>query len=426
MIDEKFSGFDTLALHSGHTPDSATHARAVPIYQTSSYVFKDTEHAARLFALQEAGNIYTRIMNPTTDVLETRVAALEGGAAGVAFASGMAAIAAAIESLCRVGDDIVSSTRLYGGTVTFFNATLARRGISTTWVDSDEPAAFEAAITDRTRVVYLETIGNPKLTIPDIEGIARVAHAHGIPVVIDSTTASPALCRPIEYGADIVVHILTKYLNGHGNSIGGIVIDSGRFPWDSDRFPEFIQPDPAYHGMRFYDTFGPITFAMRARVRILRESGACLSPFNAFLTLQGIETLSLRMQCHSENAFQVANYLASHPKANWVLYPALPSHPSFQSTQKYLPKGASGMIGFGVKGDMEGGKRFIEHLKLFSHLANIGDVRSLAIHPPSTTHQQLTPEEQLKAGVTPDFVRLSIGIETLTDIIADLDQALSA
>ena len=426
MSDEKFSGFDTLALHAGHTPDSATHARAVPIYQTSSYVFKDTEHAARLFALKEAGNIYTRIMNPTTDVLETRVAALEGGAAGVAFASGMAAIAAAIESLCRVGDDIVSSTRLYGGTVTFFSATLARRGISTTWVDSDEPAAFEAAITDRTRVVYLETIGNPKLTIPDIEGIARVAHTHGIPVVIDSTTASPALCRPIEFGADIVVHSLTKYLNGHGNSIGGIIIDSGRFPWDNGRFPEFVQPDAAYHGMRFYDTFGPITFAMRARVRILRESGACLSPFNAFLTLQGIETLSLRMQRHSENAFQVANFLASHPKANWVLYPAQASHPSFQATQKYLPKGASGLVGFGVKGDMEGGKRFIEHLRLFSHLANIGDVRSLAIHPPSTTHQQLTPEEQLKAGVTPDFVRLSIGIETLADIIADLDQALSA
>jgi O-acetylhomoserine (thiol)-lyase len=426
MSDKEFSGFDTLAVHAGHTPDSTTYSRAVPIYQTSSYVFKDTDHAAKLFALQEAGNIYTRIMNPTTDVLETRVAALEGGAAGVAFASGMAAISAAIESLCRVGDDIVSSTRLYGGTVTFFNATLARRGITTTWVDSDEPAAFEAAITDRTRVVYLETIGNPKLTIPDIEGIARVAHAHGIPVVIDSTTASPALCRPIEYGADIVVHSLTKYLNGHGNSIGGIIIDSGLFPWDSGRFPEFTQPDPAYHGMRFFETFGPITFAMRARVRILRESGACLSPFNAFLTLQGIETLSLRMQRHSENALQVANYLASHPKAKWVLYPSLTSHPSYQATQKYLPKGASGMIGFGVKGDLEGGKRFIEHLRLFSHLANIGDVRSLAIHPSSTTHQQLTPEEQLKAGVTPDFVRLSIGIETLADIIADLDQALSA
>jgi O-acetylhomoserine (thiol)-lyase len=426
MSNDTFNGFDTLALHAGYTPESTTHARAVPIYQTSSYTFNDTEHAARLFALQEAGNIYTRIMNPTTDVLETRVAALEGGAAGVAFASGMAAIAAAIESLCQVGDDIVSSTRLYGGTVTFFGATLARRGITTTWVDSDEPAAFEKAITDRTKVVYLETIGNPKLTIPDIEGIAKVAHAYGIPVVIDSTTATPALCRPIEYGADIVVHSLTKYLNGHGNSIGGIIIDSGQFPWNNGRFPEFVEPDPAYHGMRFFDTFGSITFALRARVRILRESGACLSPFNAFLTLQGIETLSLRMQRHSENALQVARFLSSHPQVNWVLYPGLTSHPSYQAAQKYLPNGASGLIGFGVKGDMVGGKRFIERLKLFSHLANIGDVRSLAIHPPSTTHQQLTTEEQIKAGVTPDFVRLSIGIETLTDIIADLDQALSA
>jgi O-acetylhomoserine (thiol)-lyase len=419
-------GFDTLALHAGHTPDAETGARAVPIWQTTSYVFKDTAHAARLFALEEFGNIYTRIMNPTTDVLEQRVAALEGGVAGLAFASGMAAISAALLTLCGEGDEIVATTRLYGGTVTLLSATLPRMGVKTVWVDSDEPEDFSHAITERTKAVYLETIGNPKLTIPDLAGIAEVAHARGVPVVIDNTTASPALCRPIEHGADIVVHSLTKYLGGHGNSIGGIVVDSGRFPWDSGRFSELVDPDPSYHGLKFYETFGDIAFAVRTRVRLLRDLGACISPFNAFLILQGIETLSLRMARHSENALAVAEFLAQHPKVDWVLYPGLESHPSHERAKHYLPDGASGLVGFGVKGGMDAGRKFIEGVKLFSHLANIGDARSLAIHPASTTHQQLSAEEQAAAGVTPDFVRLSIGIESIDDILADLDQALGA
>jgi O-acetylhomoserine (thiol)-lyase len=419
-------GFDTRALHAGHTPDAETGSRAVPIYQTTSYVFEDTAHAARLFALEEAGNIYTRIMNPTNAVLEQRVAALEGGVAGLAFASGMGAISAALLTLCGEGDEVVSTTRLYGGTVTLLANTLSRMGIRTVWVDSDEADDFAAAITGRTKAVYLETIGNPKLTIPDLDGIARVAHEQGVPVLIDNTTASPALCRPFEHGADIVLHSLTKYLGGHGNSIGGLIVDSGRFPWDSGRFAEFVEPDPSYHGLRFYEAFGEATFAVRARVRLLRDLGACLSPFNAFLILQGVETLSLRMARHSENALAVAEFLRQHPKVSWVLYPGLDSHPSYERAMQYLPDGASGLVGFGVKGGMEAGRAFIEHLQLFSHLANIGDARSLAIHPASTTHQQLSEEEQLAAGVTPDFIRLSVGIETLDDILADLDQALNA
>jgi O-acetylhomoserine (thiol)-lyase len=425
-MTEQGKGFDTRALHAGHTPDAETGARAVPIYQTTSYVFEDTAHAARLFALEEFGNIYTRIMNPTTDVLEQRVAALEGGVAGLAFASGMGAISAALLTLCSEGDEIVSTTRLYGGTVTLFSNTLPRMGIRTIWVDSDEAEDFEAAITERTKAVFLETIGNPKLTIPDLAGIAQVAHAHGVPLLIDSTTATPALCRPIEYGVDIVVHSLTKYLGGHGNSIGGLIVDGGRFPWDSGRFAEFVEPDPSYHGLRFHETFGQATFAVRTRVRLLRDLGACLSPFNAFLILQGVETLSLRMARHSENALAVARFLQDHPKVSWVLYPGLTSHPSYERAMQYLPDGASSLVGFGVPGGMEAGRAFIEHLQLFSHLANIGDARSLAIHPASTTHQQLNEEEQLAAGVTPDFVRLSVGIETLDDILADLDQALNA
>jgi O-acetylhomoserine (thiol)-lyase len=425
MTDQNGTGFDTLALHAGHTPDAETGARAVPIWQTTSYVFKDTAHAARLFALQEFGNIYTRIMNPTTDVLERRVAALEGGVAGLAFASGMGAMSAALLTLCSAGDEIVSTTRLYGGTVTLFTNTLSRMGIQTVWVDSDEPEAFAGAITGRTKVVFLETIGNPKLTIPDLAGIAAVAHARGIPVMVDNTTPSPALCRPIEQGCDIVAHSLTKYLGGHGNSIGGMLVDSGRFPWDSGRFPEFVEPDPSYHGLKFYETFGDLTFAVRTRVRLLRDLGACLSPFNAFLILQGVETLSLRMARHSENALAVAQFLEGHPKVNWVLYPGLPSHPSHERAKHYLPHGASGLVGFGIQGGIQAGRTFIENLELFSHLANIGDARSLAIHPASTTHQQLSEEEQRAAGVTPDFVRLSIGIETLDDILADLDQALT-
>jgi O-acetylhomoserine (thiol)-lyase len=430
MADQTYTGFDTLALHAGHAPDE-TGARAVPIWQTTSYVFKDTAHAARLFALQEFGNIYTRIMNPTTDVLEKRVAALEGGVAGLAFASGMAAIMGTLLTLCAHGDEIVSSTRLYGGTVTLFNSALSRMGIQTVWVDSDEPQPFAQAITERTKAVYLETIGNPKLTIPDLAGIAAAAHARGVPVIVDNTAASPALCRPIEHGCDIVVHSLTKYLGGHGNSIGGIVVDGGRFPWDSGRFAEFVEADASYHGLRFYETFGALTFAVRARVHALRDMGACLSPFNSFLILQGIETLSLRMKRHSENALAVARFLEKHPKVAWVSYPGLAGHPSAARAQHYLPAGASGLVGFGIGcgscgNSTEAGRKFIESLKLLSHLANIGDTRSLAIHPASTTHQQLSAEEQAAAGVTPDFVRLSIGIESLEDILADLDQALAA
>lgn len=420
-----FEGFDTRALHAGYEPEATTGACAVPIYQTSSYVFKDTAHAARLFALEEFGNIYTRIMNPTTDVLERRVAALEGGVAGLAFASGMGAISSAILTLCRAGDEIVSTTRLYGGTVTLLVATLARMGVHVRFVDSDEPEAFAAAITDRTKLVYLETIGNPKLTVPDLAGIAQAAHARDVPVMVDNTTASPALCRPLEHGADIVVHSLTKYLGGHGTSIGGIVVDGGRFAWDSGRFPDFVEPDPSYHGLEFFKTFGAATLAVRTRVRTLRDLGACLSPFNAFLILQGIETLSLRMARHSANALAVARFLQGHKKVAWVLYPHLESHPARARARQYLPDGASGLVGFGVRGGLEAGRRFIEGLRLFSHLANIGDARSLAIHPASTTHQQLTDDEQRQAGVTPDFVRLSVGLETVDDILADLDAALA-
>ncbi len=425
MTEPTFKGFDTQALHAGHTPDLATGARAVPIWQTTSYVFRDTAHAARLFALEEFGNIYTRIMNPTTDVLEQRVAALEGGAAGLAFSSGMAAISATILTLAREGDEILSTTRLYGGTVTLFTTTLPRMGIKVEYVDSDEADAFASRITDRTKAVYLEMIGNPKLSIPDLAGIAEAAHARGVPVVVDNTTATPALCRPIEYGCDIVVHSLTKYLGGHGNSIGGLVVDSGRFPWDGGRFPEFVEPDPSYHGLEFYKTFGAIAFAIRARVRTLRDLGGCISPFNSFLILQGVETLGLRMARHSENALAVAKFLQTHKKVVWVLYPGLQSHPSYARAKRYLPDGASGLVGFGIQGGLAAGRRFIEALRLFSHLANIGDARSLAIHPASTTHQQLSQDEQRQAGVTPDFVRLSVGLETIDDILADLDQALA-
>lgn len=425
MTEPTFKGFDTRALHAGHTPDLATGARAVPIWQTTSYVFRDTAHAARLFALEEFGNIYTRIMNPTTDVLEQRVAALEGGAAGLAFSSGMAAISATILTLAREGDEILSTTRLYGGTVTLFTTTLPRMGIKVEYVDSDEADAFASRITDRTKAVYLETIGNPKLSIPDLAGIAEAAHARGVPVVVDSTTATPALCRPIEHGCDIVLHSLTKYLGGHGNSIGGLVVDSGRFPWDGGRFPEFVEPDPSYHGLEFYKTFGAVTFAVRARVRTLRDLGGCISPFNSFLILQGVETLGLRMARHSENALAVAKFLEKHKKVAWVLYPGLESHPSYARAKRYLPGGASGLVGFGIQGGLAAGRRFIEALRLFSHLANIGDARSLAIHPASTTHQQLSQDEQRQAGVTPDFVRLSVGLETIDDILADLDQALA-
>ncbi|MDK1030832.1 MAG: O-acetylhomoserine aminocarboxypropyltransferase/cysteine synthase [Planctomycetia bacterium] len=417
-------GFDTCALHTGYEVEPTTGSRAVPIYQTTSYQFKSTEHAGNLFALREFGNIYTRIMNPTNDVLEKRVGALESGVGGLAFSSGMGAISAAIFTLCREGDEIVSTTRLYGGTATLFTATLPRMGIITKFVDSDEAGDFADAITDKTKLVFLETIGNPRLTVPDIEGIAKVAHDAGIPVMVDNTAATPYLCRPIEHGADIVMHSLTKFLGGHGNSIGGVLVDSGEFPWDNGKFPEFVEPDTCYHGLEFYKTFGELTFLVRTRVRMLRDVGACLSPFNAFLIIQGIETLSLRMQRHCENALAVAEYLKKHPKVTWVCYPAFAEHEAHERAKKYLKGGFGALVGFGTKGGEEAGQKFIEALTLFSHLANIGDARSLAIHPATTTHQQLSDEEQLRAGVTPDFVRLSVGIETLEDIIADLDQAL--
>jgi O-acetylhomoserine (thiol)-lyase len=398
----------------------------VPIYQTAGYVFHDTAHAARLFSLEEPGSIYTRMGNPTCDVLEARVAALEKGVAAVSFGSGMGAISAALLTLCSQGAQVVASTRLYGGTVTLLTGLFGRLGIETAWVDSDDPDGFRDAITDRTRAVYVETIGNPRLAVPDIAGIAAVAHAAGVPLVVDNTTASPALCRPIEYGADIVVHSLTKYLNGHGNSIAGIVVDGGHFDWACGRFPDMTRADASYQGLSFHERFGAGAYAVRCRMGLLRDVGASPSPFNAFLTLQGTETLGLRMARHSENALAVATWLEAHPRVAWVLYPGLESHPSHRHARRYLAAGASGMVGFGVRGGLEAGQRFIESLRMFCHLANIGDSRSLAIHPASTTHRQLSPEQQAAAGVTPDFVRLSIGIEDLDDIIADLDQALAA
>ena len=426
--NEKKMRFDTVALHGGHRPDSDTHARAVPIYQTTSYLFEDTGHAARLFALEEPGYIYTRIMNPTTEVLEKRVAMLEGGVGGLAFSSGMAAITAGCLTILGKGDHIVSSSGLYGGTYTLFSQTFPQKmGIDVTFTDTDDPAEFEAAVTDRTRLFYTETVGNPRLTVPDFAALCETAHAHGIPVMVDNTMASPWLCRPIEHGADIVMHSLTKYLGGHGNSIGGILVDGGKFDWKaSGRFSEIADPDPAYHGLKFTEAFGEQAYIARARVRMLRDLGGCISPMNAFLILQGVETLPLRMARHCENAMAVAQTLKGHPAVSWVTYPGFPEHPTHELARRYLSGGFGGMVGFGVKGGLEAGKNFIESLELISHLANIGDARTLAIHPASTTHQQLNPEEQEKAGVTADFVRLSVGIEDVEDIKADLDQALAA
>jgi len=426
MTDERELRFDSIALHGGHTPDSDTHSRAVPIHQTTSFLFEDTEHAARLFALEEPGYIYTRIMNPTTEVLEKRVAMLEGGVGGLAFASGMAAITAGCLTILGQGDHIVASSGLYGGTYTLFSQTFPRKfGINVTFTDTDEPKDFAAAVTDRTRLLYTETIGNPRLTVPDFEAVAEVAHDHGLPLMVDNTMASPWLCRPLEHGADIIAHSITKYLGGHGNSIGGLLVDGGRFDWAaSGKFPELVEPDPSYHGIRYVEEFGEQAYIVKARVHLLRDLGGCLSPMNAFLVLQGVETLPLRMKRHCENGMAVAGFLAEHPRVSWVTYPGLPEHPSHETAKKYLTGGFGGMIGFGVEGGLEAGKAFINSLQLISHLANIGDARTLAIHPASTTHQQLTEEEQARAGVTPDFVRLSVGIEDPRDIMDDLDQAL--
>jgi O-acetylhomoserine (thiol)-lyase len=423
---------DTLAVHAGQeTADPTTGARAVPIYQTAAYLFKSPQHAANLFALKEIGNIYTRMGNPTLDVFERRVAALEGGTAAVSVASGQAAITLALLTATRVGDEIVSANNLYGGTYELFHYTFPKLGRKVVFVDSSKPEEFRKALNSKTRAVYAETIGNPKLDVPDFEEIATIAHQANIPFVVDNTVGV-GLVAPIEYGADITVLSATKYIGGHGTSIGGVIVDSGKFLWNNGNFPEFTEPDPAYHGVRYWDNFsnlpglGNATFALKVRVQLLRDLGPALSPFNAFLFIQGLETLPLRVRKHSENALKVAQYLQAHPLVNWVNYPGLPSHPSHKLAQKYLGGNFGGIVGFGVRGGLEAGKRLIQSVKLFSHLANIGDTKSLIIHPASTTHQQLTAEEQAATGVTADYIRLSVGIEDPEDIIADLDQALKA
>jgi O-acetylhomoserine (thiol)-lyase len=417
---------ETLALHGGQTIDSDTRSRAVPIYQTSSYCFEDTDHASKLFALQEFGNIYTRLMNPTTDVLEKRLAALEGGVAGLCFSSGMAAITAAILNICRSGQHIVSSASLYGGTVTLFSHTLPKMGIDVTFVDPSDPANFAKAIRKNTRLIYIESIGNPKNDVLDYAVIADVAHDAGVPIICDNTVATPILFRPVEHGIDIVVHSCTKFIGGHGTSIGGAIIDSGKFNWANGRFPELTEPEPSYHGLRFVESFGNLAYILKARVTTLRDTGACLSPFNAFLFLQGLETIHLRMPRHSENALRLAKWLEKRPEVGWVNYPGLPSHPNHALAKKYLPDGQGAILGFGIKGGREAGIRFINKVKLASHLANIGDSKTLVIHPASTTHQQLSEAEQLAAGVTPDYIRVSVGTEHIDDIIADFAQAMSA
>jgi O-acetylhomoserine (thiol)-lyase len=419
--------FATRAVHAGQAPDPATHARAVPIYQTTSYLFDDADHAARLFALQEFGNIYSRIMNPTVDVLEKRIAALEGGIAGLALSSGQAAETLTLLTLAKAGDEIVSATSLYGGTYNLFHYTLPRLGITVRFAGADDYEGLRRAITPRTKAMFAETVGNPRLDVLDIEKLAGIAHAAGVPLVLDNTTPSPALCRPIQWGADIIVHSLTKFIGGHGTSIGGIIVDSGKFDWKaSGRFAEFTDPDPSYHGVSYTGAFGPLAFIIKARVQGLRDTGACMSPFNAFLILQGAETLHLRMQRHSENALAVAKFLKKHSLVEWVEYAGLEDSRYHALCRKYMPDGAGALIVFGIKGGLEAGKRFINNVKLFSLLANIGDAKSLVIHPASTTHQQLSAEEQRDTGVTPEMVRLSVGIEDVRDITADLDQALVA
>lgn len=424
--DQPTYAFDTNALHAGYQPEPTTGARVVPLYQTTSYVFNDSEHAANLFGLKEFGNIYTRLMNPTTDVLEQRIAALEGGVAALALASGQSAITLALLTLAKAGDEIVSTTSLYGGTYNLLHYVFPRFGVTVKFVDAD-PEAIAAAITDKTRAVYSETIGNPDLRTLDIAAVAEVAHAAGVPLVLDSTSASPALIRPIEHGCDIVVHSLTKFIGGHGTSMGGIIVDAGKFDWaNNPRFKEdFVDPDPSYHGLSFANTFGAIAFIIKVRTQLLRDVGPAISPFNSWQILQGAETLGLRMEKHSANALAVAKHLQQHPKVTWVNYPGLTDHPSYETASKYFNKGQfSSLLGFGVQGGADAGKKVVESTTLFSHVANLGDAKSLIIHPASTTHSQLNEEEQATTGVTPDFVRLSVGLEDIADIIADLDQAL--
>lgn len=422
-------GLGTLALHAGQEPDPATGARAVPIYQTTSFVFHDAAHAARLFGLEEFGNIYTRIMNPTTDVFEKRVAALEGGSGALAAASGSAAITLAVLNITRAGQNFVTSSTLYGGTANLFRHTLRDLGIEARFVDAGDPSSFAKAIDADTRFLYLETIGNPANDVADFEAIAEVAHAHGIPLMVDNTVASPVLFRPFEHGADIVVHSATKVLGGHGTSIGGVIVDGGTFDWNNGKFPEIAGPNASYHGMNLYEALKPlgnIAYITKARVTLLRDMGPALSPFNAFLFLQGIETLHLRVPRHSENALRVARFLEEHPQVAWVNYPGLPSHPDYARAQRYLPKGQGAILGFGIRGGYAAAVKFIDSVKLASHLANILDAKTLVIHPASTTHQQLSPEEQAAAGVTPDFIRVSVGLEDAEDILADFDRALAA
>ncbi len=421
---------ETVSLHAGHQPDAETGSRVVPLYQTTSYLFRDAAHAADLFSLNELGNIYTRLQNPTTDVVEKRLAALEGGTGGLLTSSGMAAIFLAIHNLAACGDHIVSSSAVYGGTHTMFKYTLERMGISTTFIDDPAPAAVEAALQDNTKAVYFETIGNPTGAVLDMKGVADVAHKHGVPVVVDNTFA-PLLCRPFDYGADIVVHSCTKWIGGHGTSIGGVVIDGGRFDWSSGRFPDFTTPDPSYHGISYWDTFkefpdlGNVAYIMKARLQGMRNIGPCPSPFNAFLFLQGIETLPLRMKKQCENAAELARWLSEHDKVEWVAYPGLPDHPDFSFAQRYLNGGFGGIIGIGVNGGLEGGTTVINSLKLASHLANVGDAKTLVLHPASTSHQQMSTEERRQAGIEDSFIRISVGLEHMDDIKADFDQALA-
>ena len=415
---------ETLALHAGQTIESDTFSRAVPIYQTTSYVFKDTEHAANLFALKEFGNIYSRIMNPTNDCLEKRLAAMEGGVGALAFSSGMAAITNAILNICRSGQHIVSSCSLYGGTVTLFSQTFPKLGIDVTLVDPKRPENFAKAVRKNTRLIFIESIGNPKNDIMDYEKVVKVAHDNNIPVMCDNTVTSPILFRPIDYGIDIVVHSCTKIIGGHGTSIGGIVIDSGKFNWANGKFPELTEPDPAYHGIKYVESFKELAYIIKLRVTFLRDMGACMSPFNAFLFLQGLETIHLRVPRHCENALKLAGWLEKHPAVSWVNYPGLKSHPDYKLAQKYLPKGQGAILGFGIKGGRVAAVKFIENVKLASHLANVLDSKTLVIHPSSTTHQQLSEAEQLAAGVTADYVRVSVGTEHIDDIIADFEQAL--
>ena len=420
---------ETICLHGGAAPDPVTMSRAVPLHRTSSFVFRDTEHAANLFGLRELGNIYTRLMNPTHDVLEKRVAELEGGAAALALASGTSAIFYTVINLCAAGDEIVSANNLYGGTFTQFNDILPQFGIKVRFVDPKDPESFAKAITPKTKLLFCETVSNPGLDVADLEAIAAIAHKNGIPLVVDATFSTPYLTRPLDHGADIVVHSLTKWMGGHGTAIGGIVVDSGKFNWNSEKFPLMTQPDASYHGVRWATDIGPlcpVAFAIRMRVIPLRNLGACISPDNAWMFLQGIETLPLRMERHCENALAVAKHLKNHPKVEWVRFPGLPDDPSFELNKKYLRGKGGSMVVFGIKGGNAAGTKFIESLKLFSHLANVGDAKSLAIHPATTTHSQLTPEQQAAGGITPELVRLSVGIEHIDDILADLDKALAA